>query len=158
MIDPVTDAEGFVPDIDELGARDLPEFVRAAMRTRLLELLPNVRARIPPSDGSMHYVGNNTQINGGGWGPKSNSGWTLQAEHYFDLRMHSYPVLIVHAYQGGCVTRGSLHVRVPCGPSDRKARLQARKRNLLEARADLSRRFDAIERELLEIETRSDDR
>lgn len=103
----------------------LPEHVKAVMRDLLVVALREAATEEDPGDGYMHSLSSATDksIDGGMWEP---GGWKLQSSVMHDVRMHPKPYVVVHAYQGDQLAKGSVCAEIERTVAEQRALLERR--------------------------------
>jgi len=124
----------------------LPERIVTAMRELLVEARTEAAKHDSPGDGSSIGIGQGKVIDGGHWHPmpvtdprsaESYYGWTLQVSLLEDERMWEGPQLIVYAYSGSQLAKGSIVTPMTWTGPERLALDLARLKRLKDHRAQL---------------------
>ena len=126
------------------NADKLPDDVLAAMRDVLAEAMREAARKQDPGDGSMIMLNARTTLGLGMW----HGGWELQSSLVEDERMNDAPFVIVHAYRGGTLTRGSVADDVVRTADDRRFLAQLRLDAMIKRRDELSAAIDRLAAEL----------
>ncbi len=118
----------------------IPPDVRAAMLAMLGEAHELARGREAPSDGYMNDVGLSSRRVGD---------YALQASFLTDVRFEiKDPHVVVHAFQGGMSSKGSVSRAVDYSPGDLRALKKARLANLRSRRDALNTQIENLCAEL----------
>lgn len=133
-----------VEDLRWVHKDRLPDDVRASMRDVLTEALREAARTSDPGDGSILMLTAEKILGKGMW----DGGWKLQSSFVEDERMNDKPFVIVHAYQGSNLTKGSVSANVIRTVEDRRYLGRQRLESMVRRRDELNESIDRLSTEL----------